>query len=490
MRITQIGAHHTGTPRAQKKRFPKTTPGQLQKRETHNRYFHLRNRGLRVEKGRAGVAWARPGARRQTRAGVPAASTRRCMRETRAAPPAALNPELGPPKRSCPPTVPGPLSGLAGAGGGIAEPQPPPPLAPAAPQGRPPARSAAACPAPPLADPPRLASGPGRPPRLLPRVQTERPAGQRSLPREERAVRRWLGVPRPREARAPRPRPLAAEPAPTLPAAPLRHAPRSPRAAGPSACVISPLGSSDIGGCPTSQFLPAGGRALRLPGAPSGQAAPLWTPLLSRTGCASAVAGGKFALLAARGAPPVSTSLPEPGARRRGAEPGPPVLSPSPAAPYPAAPTRRARAHPERQPRKASRRRGCILLLVRLFTAGWQARKAGAASPPHAASANFPTPPGQSGFGAPRAPAAALRLRSAPSPRPRAALLRIPPHPQRTRALALTSPERHMSSPALRNVPLQRRSGRGRQTLTKRTLASGRLCGGGGLGTRGWPGLG
>lgn len=54
--------------------------------------------------------------------------------------------------------------------------------------------------------------------------------------------------------------------------------------------------------------------------------------------------------------------------------------------------------------------------------------------------------------------------------RGRAAPLQIPPRPQCTRALALTSPERHMSSLGLRNVPLQRRSGRGRQTLTKCAL--------------------
>ena len=121
-----------------------------------------------------------------------------------------------------------------------------------------------------------------------------------------------------------------------------------------------------------------------------------------------------------RSRPPVaprlsSPAFPSQAAPRTGVrtEPGPPVLSPSPAASYPTSPVPRARAYPARRPGKASRRRGCILLLLRLLSTGWQERKASAASPPHAASANFPSPPGPKGSGAPCAPAAALRLRSA-----------------------------------------------------------------------------
>jgi hypothetical protein len=80
-------------------------------------------------------------------------------------------------------------------------------------------------------------------------------------------------------------------------------------------------------------------------------------------------------------------------------------------------------------------------------------------------------PGGRRGPDAPRSrrrrPAAPLR--AAPRPRPRAARLQSPLRPRRTRALPLTSPERHMSSLGLRIVPLQRRSGRGRQTLTEGT---------------------
>lgn len=138
------------------------------------------------------------------------------------------------------------------------------------------------------------------------------------------------------------------------------------------------------------------------------------------------------------------------------AGPGPPFLSPSTASSYPTA-------------RKASRRRGCIVLLLRLLlrllSPGWQERKAGAASPPHAASANLPSSPRPSRHAAPhsrRRPAA--RLCAAPE----AALpCRRSPRAPSAFALALTSPERHMSSLGLQNVPLQRRSGRGRQTLTK-----------------------
>lgn len=210
MRITQIDAHPIRALRVQKKHFPEATPGQLRKRETHNRYFHLRIQGPRAEKGRAGVSWARPGACRQTRARVPAASRRRCMRETGAAPPAALSPEPGPPKRGCAPTVPGPPRGLAGAGGRgdvTAEAKPPPAWCPRlgrvgllpGPQRRAQRQT--------LADPPRLASGPSRPARLLPGVRAERPAGRRFLG-EERAVQCRLGVPRPeqpaRPARDPR----------------------------------------------------------------------------------------------------------------------------------------------------------------------------------------------------------------------------------------------------------------------------------------------
>lgn len=139
------------------------------------------------------------------------------------------------------------------------------------------------------------------------------------------------------------------------------------------------------------------------------------------------------------------------------AGPGPPFLSPSPASSYPTA-------------REASRRRGCIVLLLRrLLSPGWQARKAGAASPPHAASANLPSSPRPSGSAAPRSrrrPAAPLCAAPEAARCPAA----DPPAPPVPRALALTSPERHMSSLGLRNVPLQRRSGRGRQTLTKCAL--------------------
>lgn len=56
-----------------------------------------------------------------------------------------------------------------------------------------------------------------------------------------------------------------------------------------------------------------------------------------------------------------------------------------------------------------------------------------------------------------RAPAAALRLCSAPRLRPRVAPLQISPSAPGGLALALTSPKRHMSSLGLRNVPLPRR---------------------------------
>lgn len=77
--------------------IPQGNPRPTPESGTHNRYFDLRSEGPSVPKGRvpcchAVVAGARPGACRLTRAGVPAASTRRCMRETWAAPPAAPQP--------------------------------------------------------------------------------------------------------------------------------------------------------------------------------------------------------------------------------------------------------------------------------------------------------------------------------------------------------------------------------------------------------------
>lgn len=153
------------------------------------------------------------------------------------------------------------------------------------------------------------------------------------------------------------------------------------------------------------------------------------------------------------------------------ADPKPPVLALPPASSYPTARVRRARGLPCAPALEGEPSARVHPLLLRLLSLGWQARKAGAASPPHAASANLPSAPGPSGPGAPRSrrcPAA--QLASAPRPRPRAARLRIPPGAPGALALALTSPERHMSSPGVRSVPLQRRSGRGRQTLTKCAL--------------------
>lgn len=82
------------------------------------------------------------------------------------------------------------------------------------------------------------------------------------------------------------------------------------------------------------------------------------------------------------------------------------------------------------------------------------------------------------------APSRAPRSRGRPAaplcaaPGPRAAPLRIPPRPAHSRARSHLSRAPHVVS-AVRDVPLQRRSGRGRQTLTKR--ARGRRGGGGGL---------
>lgn len=257
--------HHKGAPRVQKQHFPEETPGQLRKRETHNRYFHLRNQGPRVEKGRAGIAWVRPGAALQTRAGVPAASTRRCMRETRAAPPAALSLVTvwtrlwgsRDPQRQAVSHGPGTAAGARGRGGGTAELQPPRPGA----RGRVesaalPVRSGA-----PSAN--RLPTLPGS---LLAGADLPccRPGSERSvLPRgafllgPERAVQRRLRVSRPRAGSATRsrPRPQSRARARAHPAESAQPAaPRSPAAGGapggrsrPSAPVTA-AGAS----CPSS----------------------------------------------------------------------------------------------------------------------------------------------------------------------------------------------------------------------------------------------
>ena len=298
-----------------------------------------------------------------------------------------------------------------------------------------------------------------------------------------------LGVPRPRAARATRPRPPP--PSRRPPCRKLLDAARLEGLgpAGPSGSAISPVGSSDGGGCRTPQFLPASPWALS-PGAPSRGAAPLWTPLTSRAGYASAVAGGKFALPAARGSPPVFTCLPKPGSPEdRGADRAgaarPLALArsflphfPGPARPgLPCAPAREgkpsARVHPPPPPPALNRLAGAEGQCG--VTAPCRQREL-----PQSSRAERLRCPLRSR----RRPAAPLRDRGRALPCCRFR----PPHlrPQCTRALALTSPERHMSSPALGNVPLQRRSGRGRQTLTKCALASGRLSGGGGLRARGW----
>lgn len=188
-------------------------------------------------------------------------------------------------------------------------------------------------------------------------------------------------------------------------------------------------------------------------------------PQPSSVGFAPAVTGGKFALPAARGAPPA-------------------LHLPSPAMQF-AAPEPRGEGCAPRWGRPSSHRRPHLLTPLpgkRAVGEGASSSSSSACSRPAGRrgrpvrrhrpmlpARTCPVLPGRADP-PPRAPAAALRLRSAPRPRPRAAPLQIPPRPQCTRALALTSPERHMSSLGLRNVPLQRRSGRGRQTLTKCAL--------------------
>lgn len=421
---------------------PRETPGQLRHWEPHNRYFQLGSEGPRVQKGRAPcchavVAWARPRACRLTRAGVRAASTRRCMRGNLGGA-SCCSPAPNPQRKAALPQSPDGHGGLRapwGSGAALRSCSLPPPRLPRpAGSASRPARSSRS-----LAGPPPLARA-SHTSRLQPGVRAERPAGQRPPP--WRGARGAAATPSPRGLE--QPRRARAHPASSA---------GTPRASGPGGWRglpggrPLPSGSRDGGGCPHAS-IPAAGRWALRPRAPSGRAA-----LPSRAVSAPAVAGGKFALPGARSTPParqVPSRAPRPaaGAPRGqgcGRSPGARPLSPSLASSSPSAPAGAPGAYPARRPREASRRLRCILLRRRPLSPGWQARKASAASPPHAASANFPGAPGQSGS-APRAPAAALRLRSAP--RPGRALPRCgSPGAPRTRALALTSPERLMSSP-------------------------------------------
>lgn len=356
------------------------------------------------------VAWAHPGACRLTRAVLRAASTRRCMREAGAAPPAALSPEPGPPKRGSAPTAPRPPWGLAGEGGrggGIAEPQPSQPGA----GGR-----AASASRPVRSRAPSASRSPTLPRAFWPSHTSTALASGRSLLGEERAVQRRLRDPRPPAARPthPRyPRGVRAHPASSA-GTPRASEPQDWR--GPPGGRFPPSGSRDGGGVRPHTPSPTSGPAVS-PGAPSGRAVPLRPPLPSRAWLCPRSRRGKVCA-PGRLRRPACSPPPLPGHAVRGsraprggvrARPGPPFLSPSPASSYPAA-------------KKASRRRGCIvlLLLLRLLSPGWQARKAGAASPPHAASANLPSSPRPSGSAAPRSrrrPAAPRRARGRALPR-------------------------------------------------------------------------
>lgn len=185
------------------------------------------------------------------RAGVPAASTRRCMRETRAAPPAALSlvrvgtrllGESGPPKTGWLPRSRDRRGGSRARGWHC--------RAAASAPGRPRPGRVGRPPGPqrraqrqPFAHPPRLASGPADLPCC-------RSGSERSvLPRgafllgPERAVQRRLRVSRPRAASATRSRPrpsLEPEPAPTA-----QEAPSPPR-----------LGARRLAGSPGGVFGP------------------------------------------------------------------------------------------------------------------------------------------------------------------------------------------------------------------------------------------
>lgn len=363
------------------------------------------------------VAWVRPGACRLTRAVLRAASTRRCMREAGAAPPAALSPEPGPPKRGSAPTAPRPPWGFAGAGGrggGIAEPQPSQPGA----GGR-----AASASRPVRSSAPSASRSPTLPRSLWPSHTSTALASGRSLLGEERAVQRRLRDPWPLAARPthPRhPRGVRAHPASSA-GTPRASEPRGWR--GPPGGRFRPSGSRDGGGvCPHTPS-PTSGPAVS-PDAPSGQAVPLRPPLPSRAGFAPAVAEGKFALPAACGAPPalhrpsraMQFAAPErrgegcaPGRGRPFSHPRPHLLTQLPgrravgegaSSSSSSACSRPAgrRGRPVRRHRPMLPARTCPVL-------------PGRADPP------------------PRAPAAALRLRSAPRPRPRAAPLQIPPAP-------------------------------------------------------------
>lgn len=293
-------------------------------------------------------------------------------------------------------------------------------LAPAAGQRRPPALSAAARPAPPARRP--------FPARFWPSHTSTAPVSGLNLLREERAVQRRLRDPRPRAARPTYPR------HPRGVRAHLASSAGTPRASkprgwrGPPGGRFLPSGSRDGGGgCPHTPSPTR--RPAVSPGAPSGRAVPLRPSLPSRAGFAPAVAGGKFALPAARSAPPalhlpsgaMQFAAPEPrgegfapGRGRPSSHPRPHLLTPLPgrravgegaSSSSSASCSRPAgrRGRPVRRHRPMLPARTCPVL-------------PGRADPP------------------PRAPAAALRLRSAPRPRPRCPAADPPAPPVHSRA--------------------------------------------------------
>jgi hypothetical protein len=307
-------------------------------------------------------------------------------------------------------------------------------------------------------------------PGSLPALQTSlAPApGPSSAPCRRAAPSSWAGSARCSgssespglEQPARQARDTPAGPAPTPQVTPGRRAPQIPEAGrGLSGGRFRPSGYNDRGG----ECLP-----LSSPPHPSSYREThkhcAWVTVWQ--GCAAQVPAQVAPALTRAASPPqspgeslcpglpgaprsLSTSAPGPcnpklGAPRTGVrtKPWSPVLVPSPGLiifppmPQPGAP----RAYPAPWPLEASRRRGCILLLLPPALPGWQAREAGAASPPHAASANFPTAPGRAeGTGRPALP---------PPPPCGSAPRRTAPEAARCPAAESPAPPAHSRAPS------------------------------------------
>lgn len=388
------------------------------------------------------VAWLRPGVCRLTRAGVGAASTRRCMRKTRRRLLLLSAPNHDPQRQATLPRSPDRgITVASGRGGGGAAPQPLPPGLrllgriglPSGPQRRAPRLRPRP---PPLA--PRLVPGPQPSP-----APASGPSGaaRGEAPASAAGVERCRGgseSPGLRQPRGARAHLHAARDAASL------------RARGRPALQVGELGPAVA---VPPQFLPAG----RERSAPAGRAAPLRTRPPPSRRCPRRRRGKVYARRRPgrpAGSPPRlpghaarGWGAPRGGVReergRRSSHPSPHLLAPLPGRAPPGLTLRAGPGHlavgdgTSSSSSATAAAAACSTACARRLAGA----EAGAALRPHAAGANLPSVPGPSAPG-PRA-AASPRLRSAP-PRGRALpRCRRPAPPAHSRARSHLSEAPH-----------------------------------------------